>query len=162
MSNAQNPYSKASDAYGMAAAETDQRMMEGRILLKAATMLELLAQRLEGTERVPLEDIGDILDYNQKLWQLFVDEAQNKEHPLPADIKKNILTLGVYVFKRTLEVLIDTKPEKLKVLIDINRNIAAGLMKMQAQSLAAGSTNPLATNPEAAGRPVEMSSDSFA
>lgn len=136
MSN-KNPYSKAADAYGNTAAETDQRALEGKVLLKSARQLEDLSKRLASDEKVPLTDIGDTIEYNRKLWMVFVNDTMNDEHPLPQEIKNNIASLGVFVFKRSTEVLIDTTPEKLQVLIDINRNIAAGLMKKPAGAASA-------------------------
>jgi flagellar biosynthesis activator protein FlaF len=133
VSNPLNPYGRAADAYGNMAASTDPRALEGQILLKAAAKLEQLAARLESGEKVPLEDISDTLDYNRKLWTVFASDTMNPDHPLPLEIKSNIATLAVFIFKRTLDVTIDTRPEKLKALIEINRNIAAGLMKQQKQ-----------------------------
>ncbi|MCK5659383.1 MAG: hypothetical protein KAH96_05870, partial [Alphaproteobacteria bacterium] len=43
-------------------------------------------------------------------------------------------SLAVFVFKRTQEIMIDMKPEKFKALININRNIAAGLMSRKPQA----------------------------
>lgn len=128
MSN-KNPYTQAADAYGQTASATDQRSLEGRALMKAALKLEDLSKRLSAKENVSLEDISATLEYNHKLWTVFVGETMNDEHPLPQDIKNNIASLGLFVFKRTKELFIETQPEKLKALIDINRNIAAGLMK---------------------------------
>ena len=128
MSN-HDPHAKAAGAYGTIAAGTDQRTLEGTILLKAAWQLEELARRLETNTKVSREEIGDVLGYNQKLWQLFVEDMMNDAHPLPQEIKNNIGSLALFVFKRTNEILIDTVPEKFKVLININRNIASGLMK---------------------------------
>jgi len=124
-----NPYSQATDAYSTTAAETDQRALEGKILLKAAQKLEDLARRLKEGEKVHFTEIGDVLEYNQKLWTVFVGDMTDATHDLPQSIKNNIATLGIFIFNRTKDVLIDTTPEKLKVLIDINRNIAAGLLK---------------------------------
>ena len=129
MSNPLNPYGAAADAYGSTAAETDQRSLEGQILLKAAAKLEALAKRFAAGEKVPLEDISDTMDYNRKLWTVFASDTMNPDHPLPQEIKSNIATLAVFTFKRTMEVLINPTPQKLQVLIEINRNIAAGLMK---------------------------------
>jgi len=125
-------YSKASTAYGSTAAVTDQRALEGQVLLKAAQKLEDLAKRLQGGEKPSVADIDDTLVYNRKLWQLFLDNMMNPEHALPLEIKNNVASLAVFVFKRTQEILIDTQPEKFAVLININRNIAAGLMKAAA------------------------------
>ncbi|MCK5555840.1 MAG: flagellar biosynthesis regulator FlaF, partial [Alphaproteobacteria bacterium] len=129
-----NPYSNASDAYGTTAAATDQRSLEGQILLKAAQKLEDMAKRLEAGENPSLEESGETLTYNQKLWQFFVGEMMNSDHSLPLDIKNNIASLAVFVFKRTQEIMIDMKPEKFKALININRNIAAGLMSRKPQA----------------------------
>ncbi|TAL33971.1 MAG: hypothetical protein EPN97_08700, partial [Alphaproteobacteria bacterium] len=63
------------------------------------------------------------------LWTVFASDTNNPDHPLPQEIKSNIATLAVFMFKRSIEVLIDTKPEKIKAMIEINRNIASGLMK---------------------------------
>lgn len=132
-----NPYTKAADAYSTTAAETDQRALEGRILLKAAQKLEDLARRLQAEGTVSRDDIGEALNYNQKLWQLFVEDMMKPEHPLPQEIKNNVASLALFVFKRTHEILIDTKPEKFQALVNINRNIASGLMKKPAQAAAA-------------------------
>jgi flagellar biosynthesis activator protein FlaF len=114
---------------------------------------------------VPLEDISDAMDFNRKLWTVFAADTMNPDHPLPQDIKNNIATLSVFIFKRTLDVLIDTKPEKIKALIEINRNIAAGLMKqVRPPALPAGSPYPGAK--QAQDKPAEgdrkSSTDSLA
>ncbi len=129
-----NPYTKAAGAYGVTASATDPRALEGTILLKSAQKLEELAKRLQANEKIPQEEIGGTLDYNQKLWQLFVEDMMNPDHPLPQEIKNNIASLALFVFKRTQEILIETKPEKFTILVNINRNIAAGLMKKQPQT----------------------------
>ena len=143
-SNPLNPYGSAADAYGNTAATTDPRALEGQILLKAAAKLENLAQRLAGTEKVPLEDISEAVDFNRKLWTIFASDATNPDHPLPQEIKNNIATLAVFMFKRSIEVLIDTNPEKFKVMIEINRNIASGLLKRGAAPPAPGASAPKA------------------
>jgi len=131
MSN-QNPYSKASGAYVTTAAETDGRSLEAAVLMKAAMKLDGLAKRLESGEDVKVQEISDIMDFNQKIWQVFMDDMKNPDHDLPQEIKNNIASLAMFVFKRTQEVFIDTKAEKIEVLVNINRNIAAGLNKKPA------------------------------
>jgi flagellar protein FlaF len=142
-----NPYTKAAGAYGTVASSTDQRVLEGTILLKAAQKLEELSKRLQGTEKITRDEIGSTLEYNQKLWQLFVEDMINPDHPLPQEIKNNVASLGLFIFKRTQEILIDTQPEKFKALVDINRNIAAGLMK---KTPPAQTADPLQPSPETA------------
>lgn len=141
---ASNPYHNASDAYASTAATTDQRSLEGKILMKAALRMEQLAEALSKGEQPSLDDISDVMEYNQKLWTVFVAETMNEEHPLPQEIKNNIASLGMFVFKRTIDVLADTKPEKIRALIDINRNIASGLMKSAALSSGTPAQQPAA------------------
>lgn len=151
MSN-KNPYGQAAGAYGSAtnAAETDQRMIEARALLKAASRLDELSKKLAGGENISLEDIDDSITNNRKLWTVFLSESMNAENSLPQDIKNNISSLAMFVFKRSTQVLIDPTPEKIKVMIDINRNIASGLMKQAKQS------------PEAPAETTPQKADSFA
>jgi flagellar protein FlaF len=130
--SANNPYTTAAGAYGNTAAATDQRSLEGQVLMKSAMKLEALQKRLQAEEPVSYAEIGETLEYNQKLWQLFVNETINPDHPLPQDIKNSIASLGVFVFKRTKELLAEPQASKFNILVDINRNIASGLMKQAA------------------------------
>ncbi|MDE1153864.1 MAG: flagellar biosynthesis regulator FlaF [Micavibrio sp.] len=148
MPDKKNPYAAAADAYGSMAGSVDQRAMEGKILLRAASRLEDTSRRLAAGEKIKSADIADVLEYNQKLWQLFVEDARNPDHPLPSDIKNNIATLALFIFKRTLELRIDPKPEKFQAVIEINRNIAAGLMK-QVKPLPGQQQHPTDSKPKA-------------
>ena len=144
MSNS-NPYSKAANAYGNNGAAMDQRTMEGTVLLQAAQKLEDLATRLQSGEKIRLEEINSVLSHNRKLWQLFVGDMNNPDHFLPQELKNNVASLAFFIFKRTQEILIETQPEKFKALININRSIAAGLMKKIASPQPPASQQPSAT-----------------
>ncbi len=50
-----------------------------------------------------------------------------EDSPLPREIRQNIINLGLFIFKHSFALMIDTDPAKLQVLININREIAAGL-----------------------------------
>jgi len=54
------------------------------------------------------------------------------ESQLPKEIRQIIANLGIFVFKRTIEIQSTPAPEMLDVLININRQIAAGLMQKPA------------------------------
>jgi len=126
-----NPYTHATNVYGnnAKAAVVDQRMLEGQLLMKAAQKLDGLSKRLASGEVVPPLELEEILTYNRKLWTVFSTEAGEDEHGLPQEIKNNIATLAVFIFKRTIGILADPVPEKIAALIEINRNIASGLLK---------------------------------
>jgi flagellar protein FlaF len=53
--------------------------------------------------------------------------AQANDNPQPLEIRQNIANIGVFVMKQTIDMQIDPHPAKLKSLIDINCNLAAGL-----------------------------------
>ncbi|MCP4716086.1 MAG: flagellar biosynthesis regulator FlhF, partial [Deltaproteobacteria bacterium] len=52
---------------------------------------------------------------------------KRSDHPMPVDIRRNLLQLSVVVDRVTFDILENPAPEKLTMLININRNIAAGL-----------------------------------
>ncbi len=128
-----NPYTHAANVYGnnAKAATVDQRSLEGQILVKSAQQLENIQKRLQDGEVIALNEIDDVLSYNRKLWTVFASESVNDEHLLPQELKNNIASLSIFVFKRTVEILSDLHPDKFGALIDINRNIASGLLKAQ-------------------------------
>lgn len=48
---------------------------------------------------------------------------------LPEDVRQNMLTLCKFVDKHTVEALKDPSPEKVFALVEINRNIASGMLE---------------------------------
>jgi flagellar protein FlaF len=54
-------------------------------------------------------------------------EAEANENPHPLEVRQNIANIGLFVLTQTIEMQLDPDPAKLKSLIDINCNIAAGL-----------------------------------
>ena len=73
--------------------------------------------------------VRDSLRLNWRLWTIFqaemtVDNTSN----LPDDVRTNMLTLCKFVDKHTVEALKDPVPQKIATLIEINRNIASGLL----------------------------------
>jgi flagellar protein FlaF len=73
------------------------------------------------------------LRLNQRLWTLFQVELASDDNPLPAEIKLSLLRLIEYIDRRTFDVVASPQPEKLGILIRINRNIAAGLAAQPAR-----------------------------
>ena len=111
------------DNWGQNAAEaslTDQETL---------TLEEQLTdnRKLWGATGSHSDNLAEALLYNRKLWTIFVTSVTSQESQLPVNIRENIANLGIFVFKRTLDVEASPLPEKLNALIDINRNVAAGL-----------------------------------
>jgi flagellar protein FlaF len=46
---------------------------------------------------------------------------------LPPELRQNVANLGLFVMNQTMNILADPKPGRLGALININRELAAGL-----------------------------------
>ena len=124
-----NPYASAAGAYGDHAQKHtgDQRELEARVLLKSAILLQDLQNDWENVTPQILEET---LKYNRQIWMLFYDTAlENTEEGRPNDLRSNILNLANFIFKREIEILTEPSQQKLGVLVNINREIASGLMQ---------------------------------
>ena len=126
-----NPYAAAAGAYGQQAQAStpDQRELEGIVLLKSAKKMQELQARWD---EVKPEELDEVLRYNRQIWMMFVDTAvEDKDPNRPKELRSNIANLGAFIFKHTVDTLIKPDKKKLDILIEINREIAAGLMAKQ-------------------------------
>lgn len=99
------------------------RDREAAVLIKAALMLE--SAKAEDASRA---DLRQALTFNRRIWVIFVTELTAKGHPMPKKLRENLVNLGIFTFKQTVYIQGHPKEkQKLDVLININRNIAAGL-----------------------------------
>jgi len=101
------------------------RDLEAEVLEKAALRLQQCRDRWGEVEQG--DRLHAALKYNQRIWTVFQAELEKVENPLPEALKIDLLRLSLFIDRRTLEILAEPKPEKLTILIEINRNIAAGL-----------------------------------
>lgn len=115
-----NAYAAASKA---AQNVQSPRELEAGLLLKAAARLQMIADDW-GTRS---GEVDDALTYNRKLWTLLVSAVIAEDNPLPVEIKRNILGLANFIFNRTFQVAAAPEPQGLAALVNINREIAAGL-----------------------------------
>lgn len=99
------------------------RETEGRALLEAA-------RRLAEAQKNPDDRKGlrEAVRLNWRLWTIFQAELSAPECPVPPEIRVNMLNLCNFVDKRSVAVLAEAKPEMVDVLINVNRQIAAGLL----------------------------------
>lgn len=68
------------------------------------------------------------LRQNWQLWTIFQAELCAPDCPMPTPIRQNLLSLANFVDKKTIELLRAPDPGKVDVLVNINRQIAGGLM----------------------------------
>ena len=65
--------------------------------------------------------------FNRRLWSIFMSAGTADENPQPIEVRQNIANIGIFVMKQTVDMQLNPDPAKLKSLIDINCNLAAGL-----------------------------------
>lgn len=117
------------------------RETEGRALLESA-------RRMSEALKVP-EDVASLLStvrLNWRLWTIFQAEMSNESTEIPDDVRTNMLNLCNFVDKHTVDILAEPKPSKFDVLINVNRQIAAGLLSEPEVPQADQSTPPEAAS----------------
>ncbi len=99
------------------------RLLEANLLSRAAGQL----QRVRDDWEKERHELSAALGFNRKLWTVFLGSVTGEESSLPKSLRENIANLGLFVMKQTMSVQADPTAGKLTVLININREIAAGL-----------------------------------
>jgi flagellar protein FlaF len=117
MSHAAQAYARTSQTTGNA------RDIEAQALLKAAKQLRDVQTNWVG----PDQAMQKALLFNRRLWTIFLSAVESNDNPQPLEVRQNIRNIGVFVMQRTIDIQLSPDPSKLKALIDINCNIAAGL-----------------------------------
>jgi len=117
MSNAAQAYARTSQT------TSSPREIEAQALLKAARQLQDVQSNWAG----PTKALDTALLFNRRLWSIFMSAAQADENPQPVEVRQKIANIGVFVMKQTVDMQLNPDPAKLKSLIDINCNLAAGL-----------------------------------
>ncbi len=131
--------------YGQAAYNSipqpgNPRATEAWALTEAARRMSL-AQKPEISE----EDMLTAVRLNWRLWTIFQAELASPESELPLEMRQDMLSLCNFIDKRTVEIISDGDRSKIDVLININRQIAAGLFTTPAQAESASPAEQSAT-----------------
>lgn len=123
MHNAANAYAKNAQQTG------NPRELEAQLLMRAAAKL----QAVHDGSLVKSEEVVSAIRYNRRLWTLFGGSVGRPENPLPAEIKQNLANLANFVVNHSmkLETSTESNAGRVGVLININREIAAGLRTQQ-------------------------------
>jgi len=103
---------------------SNPRELEASLLLDAAYRLQSVKDSWDQGG----ENLDSALHFNRKLWTFFMSAVTSNDNPLPIEIRQNVANLGLFVCKQTLAILADPKPQNLGSLININREVAAGLL----------------------------------
>lgn len=106
---------------------------------EAWALVEAARRMAEAIGSADLDDadgrrrLRDALRLNWRLWTIFQAELtvgdSNQQSPVPEEIRMNMLTLAKFVDNHTISIMSEPSVEKVATLIDINRNIASGLLE---------------------------------
>lgn len=130
-------YAQQIEAYKI----SQKSVLSGREIEAAAlTRCAILLSDCQKNWNAPNHEsnLSEALRINQRVWSILQSELVRDDNPLPLQIRENILTLSVFIDKKIIEVMAHPEPEKLKILIDINENLSAGLRSRPPVELAAG------------------------
>ena|ERR1700754_1162295 len=117
--------SSAAQAYARTAQRTaSPREIEAQALLKAANKLQ---NAMTNWDNMVEAEISDAILFNRKLWAILLSAVTSDENPQTVEVRQKIANIGTFVMTQTMELQLNPQPEKLKSLIDINCNLAAGL-----------------------------------
>ena len=129
-----NPYRKAAQNYAtQSGRQENARDTEAKALLRAAKKMQDLQSGWVNSNQQKIEET---LKYNRQIWVTFYDNAINKNSALTSSdpVSTNVIKLASFVFKRSVEILAAPDADKFSMLININREIAAGLMSRKDSS----------------------------
>ncbi len=118
MNSAANAYARVAKA-----APLPPRELEATLLIKAASKLQLAHDHLDGGG-APLDDA---LSYNRQLWTIFATSVTASENQNATQIRENVANLAVFMLSEILAATTRPTKERLATMININRELAAGL-----------------------------------
>jgi len=100
------------------------RELEANLLLRSAAQLQAVSSAWKERQ----DELREALLFNRKLWSVLMASVTSKDNPLPTDIRQNVANIGLFVMKQTMVTSVEPHPDKLRPLIEINREIATGLL----------------------------------
>ena len=116
-----NPYAKQQQS---ALQHATPQAAEGWALIE-------MARRLDAAVQEPADNkkILEMTRLNWRIWTIIQSELVDPECQVPREIRENLINLSNFIDKRSADIIAEPAPEKLAVLININRQIGAGLME---------------------------------
>ncbi len=102
---------------------------EADLLAQSALRLQNIRNDWDGS----YADLGSALNFTNSLWGILLAAVASEESPLPNDIRQNVANLGIFILSRIVEIQLEPAPQKLDAIININRELAAGLRQMPAK-----------------------------
>jgi len=115
---------QAFNAYNTVSKQTaTPRQLESNLLAKSAANFQRIRDNWDDAQA----ELNAAMLFNRRLWTIFMTSVTRKDNPLPAPIRQNVANLGLFIMNHQRELQSNPEAQKLDVLININRELAAGL-----------------------------------
>ena len=98
--------------------------------------------KLEAADRSNLLTVIPAVHENDRLWTVLQAEIASPDNALPAQLRANLFALSLWAQRHGAAVMAGTAD--LQPLIDINKEIAAGLLAQQRKAAAVDTTVAMA------------------
>lgn len=115
-----NPYAKQHQ-HNLSAAPAQNA--EGWALVEMARRLEEARQNPDDREGV-----REAIRLNWRIWTILQSALVEPDNHMPPEIREDLLNLSNFIDKRSVGLLADPDVQEMTVLININRQVGAGLM----------------------------------
>jgi flagellar protein FlaF len=115
-----NPYANQQRA---ALEKAPPQAAEGYALVEIARRMDEAARNPDDTAT-----IRDVVRLNWRVWTIFQAELVDPECQTPREIRENLINLSNFIDKKSAELIGTPDAAKLSVLINVNRQIGAGLL----------------------------------
>lgn len=129
--------------------------MPGNPRATEAWALSQAALRMkEGQEKNDPVAMMAAVRLNWRLWTIFQAELLDPKCAVPIDVRSNLISLSNFIDKHTVGFIAEPLASKLDVLININRDISAGLYTTPPAEQAAAPAPAYPSPQQAAGNPA--------
>lgn len=118
--------------------------------VEAYALIEL-ARRMAAAQADPVDRdaVLHVVRTNWKLWTIIQASLVDPDCAVPTAIRENLLSLSNFVDRRSAELLSNPDAAALTTLININRQIGAGLLGNPGDGVAPPSTDGTPSQPQA-------------
>src|ERR1700712_3619795 len=98
--NSSHMQNQAATAYQKVGQQTtNPRELEANLLSKSAANLQRLKEEFDST---PRNELANALQFNRRLWTVFMTSVTREDSPLPTELRQNIANLGIFIMKQSL------------------------------------------------------------
>lgn len=107
----------------MAKTALNPRELEADVLLRGAARLQAIRDTWDGDRA----SLNDAIDFNRRVWVILATAMAEDDCPHDRQLRSNIANLGAFILKRLMILLATEKLELIDIIVNINRELAAGL-----------------------------------